>query len=154
MSSLSQFYSVISPSSYISPPGGKKLMKRFAYPARHIAGGDRRQSALVIMTDLWLELITNLWRQTIQFPICTEPPLPLRLHFALSSSDRAAATDSVIRILNQAKLMRQLGTACKLSLTFPNVEFEHLPPLLLLQPASLPRWHTRSTTESSSAANI
>lgn len=156
----SHFYCVISPGGYISPPGGKKLMKRFAYPARHIAGGDRRQSALVIMTDFgwnWLPACDN---KLFNLPPAQlpppppPPPLPLRLHFASCSSDRAAATDSVIRILNQEKLMRQLGAACELLWHSPMCNPNNWSELLLLQPSSLTQWQTRSTTGSSSAAHI
>lgn len=133
----SHLYCVISPGSYISPPGGKKLMKRFAYPARHIAGGDRRQSALVIMTDFGWNWLPTCDDKLFNFPPAQPPPLPpplpLRLHFASGSSDGAAATDSVIRILNREKLMRQLGAACELLWHSPMCNPNNWSELLLLQ---------------------
>lgn len=155
MSSLSQFYRVIPPGSYTSPPGGKKMMKRFAYPARHIAGGDRRQSALVIMTDFGWNWLPTCDDKLFNFPPAQPPHLPtpsFKATFRLEQQWPGRCDRLCHQNFKSGKTDEATGSRVLTSLTFPNVESEHL--LLLLQPSSLPRWQTRSTMGSSSAAHI
>lgn len=113
VSSLSQCYSVISPGSYISPSGGKKKIDKMVRLSSE-THCRRWQSALVIMTDFGWNWLPTCDDKLFNFPPAQPPLFPLRLHFASSGSDRAAAADSVIRILNQAKLVSYLGAARKL----------------------------------------
>lgn len=74
----------------------------------------RWQSALAIMTDFGWNWLPTCDDKLFNFAPAQRPLVPLRRHFASSSSGRAAPPDSVIRILNQAKLRRYLGATCKL----------------------------------------